>query len=63
MHRQLLTTLSSIEQVSAVEESQKYKEGKFILEKGKIMKVQQLCAPRIPSCCAGMACHFQCATM
>ena len=28
-----------VEQVSAVEESQKYKEGKYILEKGKIMKV------------------------
>ena len=37
--RRLTVPSLLLEQVSAVEESQKYKEGKFILEKGKIMKV------------------------
>lgn len=37
--RACLTVLSHPLQEAAVEESQKYKEGKYIVEKAKIMKV------------------------
>ncbi|CAA6673652.1 unnamed protein product [Spirodela intermedia] len=36
--RQLMTGLHTVADIYSYEESQKYKEGKFILEKSKIMK-------------------------